>query len=82
MLVDVSLEKYILIAFVCFRLILAPIIIEGEEQRNAIGNLLRLSVSVPRADFKEVLSDVTVPLLEFHREEVCLASAGSPNSDN
>lgn len=51
------------------RLILAPIIIEGEEQRNAIGNLLCSSVSIPRADLKEVLSDVTVPLLEFHRDQ-------------
>lgn len=55
------------------RLILAPIIVEGEEQRNAIGTLLRLSVSIPRADFKEVLSDVTVPLMEFYRAEVIIA---------
>lgn len=57
------------------RLILAPIIIEGEEQRNALGTLLRLSVSIPRADFREVLADVSVPLLEFYRDE---SSGGLP----
>lgn len=57
------------------RLLLAPIIIEGEEQRNAIGNLLCLSVSIPRAELREVLTDVTVPLLVFHRDET---STGLP----
>lgn len=53
-----------------FRLILTPILIEGEEQRNNSGILLRLSISIPRADLKEVLKDASVPLLEFYRESV------------
>lgn len=47
-------------------------LIEGEEQRNNSGILLRLSISIPRADFREVLKDTSVPLLEFHRESVSL----------
>lgn len=52
------------------RLILTPILIEGEEQRNNSGILLRLSISIPRADLREVLKDASVPLLEFYRESV------------
>lgn len=33
---------------------------------------MRFSISIPRADIKEVLKDVSVPLLEFHRESVNL----------
>lgn len=53
-----------------FRLIFAPIIVSGDDQRNASGNLLRLTVSIPRADCREVLSDESVPLVEFIRENV------------
>lgn len=49
---------------------LAPIIIEGEEQSNQSGVLLRLSISIPRAEVREVLQDVSVPLLVFIRESV------------
>lgn len=52
------------------RLILTPILIEGEEQRNNSGILLRLSISVPRADLREILKDASVPLLEFNRDTV------------
>lgn len=52
------------------RLVMAPIIIEGEEQRNDSGILLRLSLSIPRSDIREILKDVSVPLLEFHRDSV------------
>lgn len=54
------------------RLLLTPIIIDGEEQRNASGNLLRLTVSIARADCREVLSDESVPLIEFIREDVSI----------
>ncbi|XP_037027616.1 autophagy-related protein 2 homolog B [Bradysia coprophila] len=60
------------------RLLLTPIIIGGEEQRNASGNLLRLTVSIPRADFREVLSDESVPLVEFNREDMALGLPESP----
>lgn len=52
------------------RLLLTPIIIEGEEQRNNSGILLRLSISIPRAELKEILKDTSVPLLEFVRDTV------------
>lgn len=61
-----------------FRLILTPILIEGEEQRNNSGILLRLSISIPRADLKEVLKDASVPLLEFYRESVKLNEQKTP----
>ncbi|XP_029712827.1 autophagy-related protein 2 homolog A [Aedes albopictus] len=51
------------------RLLLAPIIIEGDEQRNRLGSVLRFSVSIARADLREVLTDASVPLLEFYREK-------------
>lgn len=57
------------------RLLVAPIIVEGEEQRNTIGNLLRLTVSMAHVDFREVLQNgLTTPLLEFpvHIVRFCL----------
>uniref|UniRef100_A0A1Q3FUU4 Autophagy-related protein 2 n=2 Tax=Culex tarsalis TaxID=7177 RepID=A0A1Q3FUU4_CULTA len=51
------------------RLLMAPIIVEGEEQRNRLGSVLRFSLSIARADLREVLTDVAVPLVEFHREK-------------
>ncbi|XP_031632964.1 autophagy-related protein 2 homolog B [Contarinia nasturtii] len=50
------------------RLVLTPILIEGEEQRNNSGILLRLSISIPRADLREIMKDASVPILEFHRD--------------
>lgn len=50
------------------RLIMTPIIVEGEEQRNISGTLMKASVSIARADIKEHLNDVLSPLLEFKRE--------------
>ncbi|XP_058813814.1 autophagy-related protein 2 homolog B [Topomyia yanbarensis] len=51
------------------RLLIAPIIVEGEEQRNRLGTVLRFSVSIARADFREILADASVPLIEFYREK-------------
>ncbi|XP_050067859.1 autophagy-related protein 2 homolog A [Anopheles maculipalpis] len=51
------------------RLFLAPLILEGDEQRNRCGSLLRFSVSIARADLREVLLEVSVPLVEFYREQ-------------
>uniref|UniRef100_A0A182PNM0 Autophagy-related protein 2 n=1 Tax=Anopheles epiroticus TaxID=199890 RepID=A0A182PNM0_9DIPT len=51
------------------RLLLAPLILEGDEQRNRCGSLLRFSISIARADLREVLMDVSVPLVEFYREQ-------------
>lgn len=51
------------------RLLMAPIIVEGEEQRNRLGSVLRFSISIARADLREVLTDASVPLVEFYREK-------------
>ncbi|GAB0095176.1 Autophagy-related protein 2 [Sergentomyia squamirostris] len=51
------------------RLWLAPVIAEGDEQRNLKENLMQVAVSVARAHLKEILTDVAVPLLDFHRED-------------
>ncbi|XP_052865344.1 autophagy-related protein 2 homolog A [Anopheles cruzii] len=59
------------------RLLLAPIILEGDEQRNRCGSLLRLTVAIARADFREVLPELSVPLVEFHREQRPTPSATS-----
>lgn len=52
------------------RLLLAPIIVEGEEQRNASGTLLRLSMSIAHADLHEVLDRCALPLLQFTKDPV------------
>lgn len=53
------------------RLLVAPIIVEGEEQRNASGNLLRMTVSMAHVDLREVLQNgLTTPLLEFAASNV------------
>ncbi|XP_049276708.1 autophagy-related protein 2 homolog A isoform X1 [Anopheles funestus] len=51
------------------RLLLAPLILEGDEQRNRCGSLLRFSISIARADLREVLLEISVPLVEFYREQ-------------
>uniref|UniRef100_A0A182K4W6 Autophagy-related protein 2 n=1 Tax=Anopheles christyi TaxID=43041 RepID=A0A182K4W6_9DIPT len=51
------------------RLLLAPLILEGDEQRNRCGSLLRFSISIARADLREILLEVSVPLVEFYREQ-------------
>jgi autophagy-related protein 2 len=60
------------------RLLAAPIILEGEEQRNIQGNVLRISLSIARADLREVLSDVSSPLIEFVREKNAAALPKRP----
>lgn len=51
------------------RLLLAPIILEGEEQRNSNGSSLRLGISIARVDLREVLGNFSVPLIEFCRKD-------------
>lgn len=51
------------------RLLLAPIILEGEEQRNPNGSSLRLGISIARVDLREVLDKFSVPLIEFCRKD-------------
>uniref|UniRef100_A0A6B2EBD1 Autophagy-related protein 2 n=1 Tax=Phlebotomus kandelakii TaxID=1109342 RepID=A0A6B2EBD1_9DIPT len=51
------------------RLWLSPVIVEGDEQRNLKENLMQISISVACGHFMEILTDLAVPLLDFHREE-------------
>lgn len=51
------------------RLVLAPVIMEGEQQRNSIGNQLQFKTSIARADIRECLKDgSTNPILQFNRD--------------
>lgn len=53
------------------RLMVAPIIVDGEEQRNDMGNILRLTVSMAHTDVREVMQNgLTTPLLEFPPQKV------------
>ncbi|XP_059616173.1 autophagy-related protein 2 homolog B-like [Phlebotomus argentipes] len=56
------------------RLWLAPVIAEGDEQRNMKENLMQVAISVARGHVKEILTDVAVPLLDFNRDESSAAS--------
>lgn len=51
------------------RLMLAPIIVDGEERRTVKGNRTKFNISIPRADVHEILGDLCLPILEFHRKE-------------
>jgi autophagy-related protein 2 len=51
------------------QLMLAPIIVDGEERRTTKGNCTKLNVSISRADVLEVLGDLTLPILQFHRKD-------------
>uniref|UniRef100_A0A1B0D0K3 Autophagy-related protein 2 n=1 Tax=Phlebotomus papatasi TaxID=29031 RepID=A0A1B0D0K3_PHLPP len=61
------------------RLWLTPVIAEGDEQRNMKENVMQVVVSVARGHFKEILTDVAVPLLEFHREETSMGLTRRPD---
>lgn len=51
------------------RLMLAPIIVDGEERRTVKGNCTKFNVSIPRADCHEILGDLCLPILDFNRKE-------------
>lgn len=58
------------------RLIMTPIIVEGEEQRNMSGTVMKFTVSVARADLREHLNEVSPPVLQFKRDN---APGGLPS---
>ncbi|XP_055617380.1 autophagy-related protein 2 homolog B [Toxorhynchites rutilus septentrionalis] len=60
------------------RLILAPVVLDGEQQRNRLGHLLRFSASVACADLREVMPDISIPLVEFSRENSSNATLSKP----
>lgn len=51
------------------RVMLAPIILDGEERRTDKGNCTKFNISIPRVDIHEILGDLCLPILEFHRKE-------------
>lgn len=52
------------------KLNLTPIIIEGEQQRNNSIIILRLTTSITKIEFDEILQNNVIPLIKFKREEV------------
>lgn len=51
------------------RVMLAPIIVDGEERRTVKGNCTKLNLSISRADVHEILGDLYLPILEFQRKD-------------
>ena len=51
------------------RVMLAPIILDGEERRTDKGNCTKFNINIPRVDIQEILGDLCLPILEFHRKE-------------
>lgn len=52
------------------RLLAAPIILDGMEQRNTNGIQLRLSTTIGRFDFSEVLNNLSIPILSFFKYRI------------
>jgi hypothetical protein len=52
-----------------FRVMLAPIIISGEERRTDKGNRTKLNISVSRAEVRELLDGASLPIIDFQRKE-------------
>ncbi|CRL03003.1 CLUMA_CG016444, isoform A [Clunio marinus] len=51
------------------RLMLAPVIVDGEERRTVKGNCTKLNISISRADVHEILGDLCLPIIEFYRKD-------------
>lgn len=56
----------------------APVIVDGEERRTVKGNRTKLNISIPRVDVHEVLGDLCLPILEFHRKDATTIIADQP----
>jgi hypothetical protein len=52
-----------------FRILLAPIILSGEERRTEKGNRSKFNVAISRVDMREILDGHTIPILDFSRSE-------------
>lgn len=51
-----------------FRILLAPIILSGEERRTEKGNRSKFNVAISRVDMREILDGHTIPILDFSRD--------------
>ncbi|KAL7049279.1 hypothetical protein ACKWTF_003650 [Chironomus riparius] len=51
------------------RIMLAPIILSGEDRRTEKGNRTKLNLSISRAEIKEILDGLTLPILDFSRKD-------------
>jgi hypothetical protein len=48
---------------------LAPIIVSGEERRTDKGNRTKLNVSISRAELREMLDGLSLPIIDFCRKD-------------
>jgi autophagy-related protein 2 len=60
------------------QLMLAPIIVDGEERRTAKGNCTKLNLAISRADIHENLAELSLPILEFYRKDSTAAIPEHP----
>lgn len=60
------------------RVMMSPIIVDGEERRTVKGNCTKLNVSIPKADIHEILGDLYLPVLEFYRKDPTLLIPEQP----
>lgn len=51
------------------RVMLAPIIVDGEERRTVKGNCTKLNISISRAEISEILGELSLSILEFQRKD-------------
>lgn len=60
------------------RVMLAPIILDGEERRTDKGNCTKLNISISRADVHEILGELALPILDFYRKDSTQQLADKP----
>lgn len=48
---------------------LAPIILSGEDRHTEKGNRTKLNLSISRAEIKEILDGLSLPILDFSRKD-------------
>lgn len=60
------------------QLMMAPVIVDGEERRTTKGNCTKLNVSISRVDVKEILGEQILPILEFYRKDATSAIPEHP----
>lgn len=66
--IDICHEN-LFIVIVFFRILLAPIIVNGEERRTEKGNRTKFNVAISRVDVREILDGLTLPILDFNRKD-------------
>lgn len=57
---------------------LAPIIISGEERRTDKGTRTKLNISISRAELREMLDGMSLPILDFLRKDTTAEISKQP----